>query len=122
MYEHCQGVPQDYAQAVTWYQQAGDQGDDGGQTDLGRMYEHGLSVAQDFAQAVIWYRKAANQENAAAQYNADNGDFGAYDTLPAQRDLWLPGQCLPVSNNRNRKRAPSGALLFCVTAARRSRA
>ena len=44
------------------------------------MYEHGLSVAQDFAQAVIWYRKAANQENAAAQYNADNGDLGAYDT------------------------------------------
>lgn len=122
MYEHCQGVPQDYAQAVTWYQQAGDEGDDGGQTDLGRMYEHGLSVARDFAQAVIWYRKAANQENAAAQYNADNGDFGAYDTLPAQRDLWLPGQCLPVSNNRNRKRAPSGALLFCVTAAGISRA
>jgi hypothetical protein len=77
------------------------------------MYEHGQGVPQDFAQAVIWYRKAANQENAAAQYNADNGDFGAYDTPPAQRDLWLPSQCLPVSNNRNRKRAPSEP--FCFT-------
>jgi uncharacterized protein len=67
MYEHGQGVPQDFAQAVIWYQKAADQGNANGQTDLGWMYVHGRGVPQDFAQALVWLRKATDQGYARAE-------------------------------------------------------
>jgi clan AA aspartic protease (TIGR02281 family) len=67
MYANGQGVPQDYAQAVTWWRKAADQGNDIAQAYLGAMYEVGQGVAQDYAQALIWLRQAADQGNAVAQ-------------------------------------------------------
>ena len=69
MYANGQGVPQDYAQALTWYRKAADQGNAEAQNNLGVMCESGHGVPQDYAQAVVWYRKAADQGFAPAQYN-----------------------------------------------------
>ena len=69
MYLKGQGVPQDYAQAVTWWRQAAEQGDAAAQSDLGVMYATGQGVPQDDAQAVAWTRKAADQGHALAQLN-----------------------------------------------------
>jgi uncharacterized protein len=49
------GVPQDYAQAVTWYRKAADQGYGLAQQFLGEMYENGWGVPQNYAQAYIWF-------------------------------------------------------------------
>ena len=77
MYDNGQGVPQDYAAAVSWYRKAADQGDADAQYNLGVMYDNGQGVPQDYAAAVSWYRKAADQGDADAQYNLgvmyDNG-------------------------------------------------
>jgi TIR domain/Sel1 repeat len=62
-----EGVPQDYAQALSWYRKAAEQGNAPAQCNLGIMYQKGQGVPQDYAQAVSWYRKAAEQGNAPAQ-------------------------------------------------------
>lgn len=83
------GVPQDIAQAITWYKLAADVGTlptqfDGralgpdaadlifdaqiyAQYNLGRLYESGQGVEKDVAAAVQWYRRAAEQDLDVAQ-------------------------------------------------------
>jgi TPR repeat protein len=69
MYGRGQSVPQDFAQAITWYRKAADQGDAEAQYNLGFMYFNGQGVPQDDAQveAAAWFRKAADQGHALAQ-------------------------------------------------------
>lgn len=74
MYCSGHGVPQDCAQAETWYRKgvdgyrkAAEQGDADGQFKLGVRYERGEGVPKDYTQAVLWYRKAAEQGDAVAQ-------------------------------------------------------
>ncbi len=69
MYAKGEGVPQDYAQAMSWYKKAAEQGNAFAQFNLGLMYEKGRGVPQDDGQAVVWYKKAAEQGHAIAQYN-----------------------------------------------------
>ena len=64
MYFKGQGVPQDYAAAVSWYRKAAEQGNASAQYNLGVMYDNGQGVPQDYAAAVSWYRKAADQGDA----------------------------------------------------------
>ena len=67
MYANGQGVPQNFAEAVTWYRRAAEQGDVLAQALLGVRYAKGQGVEQDYAEAVKWYRRAAKQGNASAQ-------------------------------------------------------
>ena len=69
MYEHGEGVRQDYAEAARWYRKAAEQGLVDAQYNVGVMYEQGQGVRQDYVQAVRWYRKAAEQGHAGAQNN-----------------------------------------------------
>jgi hypothetical protein len=69
MYLEGLGVPQDYAQAISWYRKAAAQGDAHAQFNLGLMYDHGRGVPQDYAQAASWFSKAADQGDANAQFN-----------------------------------------------------
>ena len=57
----------EYAEAVSWYRKAAEQGTDVAQFNLGLMYEVGRGVTQNDAEAVSWYRKAAEQGNASGQ-------------------------------------------------------
>ena len=61
------GVAQDYAEAVTWYRKAAEQGYAAAQNNLGSMYLNGRGVGQDDAEAVSWFRKAAEQGYGPAQ-------------------------------------------------------
>ena len=47
MYEAGQGVAQDYAEALKYYQLAAVQGNAIAQTNIGRMYEHGRGMQAD---------------------------------------------------------------------------
>jgi TPR repeat protein len=71
------GEAQDFAQAMTWYRKAADQGNAWAQNSVGALYHNGQGVKQDYAQAMTWYRKAADQGDATAQANIgvlyDNG-------------------------------------------------
>jgi hypothetical protein len=69
MYEHGQGVNQDYKEAWFWYLTAAMQGHASAQFNLGVMYDNGQGVSQDYKEAVNWYRKAAEQGNSGAQNN-----------------------------------------------------
>jgi Sel1 repeat len=87
-YEFGDGVPRDYAQAVSWYRKAAEQGYAPAQSALGDLYRGGRGAAQDYAQAAAWYRKAAEQGYAPAQHALgdlyDNGQGVAQDyTLAA---------------------------------------
>jgi TPR repeat protein len=51
LYANGEGVPQDYAEARTWYLKAAEQGDAKAQFNLGLLYSHGWGVPQDKAEA-----------------------------------------------------------------------
>jgi hypothetical protein len=53
------GVPVDYARAVTWYQKAAQQQYQSALQELGYMYEQGLGVERDTLQALNLQRQAA---------------------------------------------------------------
>ena len=61
LYKNGQGVPQDYAQAASWYRKAADQGVAVAQLHLGTLYFKGQGVPQDSAQAEYFFEKAAAQ-------------------------------------------------------------
>ena len=62
-------MPQDYAQAVTWYRKAAEQGNAAAQWGLGLLYVRGQGIPQDYTQADGWFRKAAEQGRADAQFH-----------------------------------------------------
>ena len=68
LYSIGEGVPQDFAQAATWYRKAADQDHAAAQFNLGFLYGNGQGVPQDFAQAAAWYRRAADQGFADPQF------------------------------------------------------
>lgn len=69
MYEHGRGVPEDHAEAVSWYQKAVDQEYAKAQTSLGWMYEKGMGgVPEDDFEAARLFKKAADQDYDRGQY------------------------------------------------------
>jgi TPR repeat protein len=62
-------LQKDYAQALSWFRKAADQGDAIAQFMVGDMYDDGIGVTPDYGQALSWYRKAADQGYAGAQNN-----------------------------------------------------
>jgi TPR repeat protein len=61
--------PQDYAEALRYFQRGAEAGDTRAQTNLGYLFDQGLGVKQDYATALTWYRQAAEAGNALAQNN-----------------------------------------------------
>jgi uncharacterized protein len=68
MYREGQGVPQNNAQAVGWYQKAAERGYAKAQISLALMYSRGQGVPKDESIAADWLRKAAEQGDATAQF------------------------------------------------------
>ena len=58
MYEHGEGVRQDYAEAVRWYRKAAEQEYAEAQNNLGVMYANGYGVPRDKILAKEWILKA----------------------------------------------------------------
>jgi TPR repeat protein len=55
-----QGVPQDYTQAVTWFEKAREQDHAGAQYNLGFLFYEGKGVKKDDLQAYMWIDRSAN--------------------------------------------------------------
>jgi hypothetical protein len=60
-------VPQNFGQAMHWYERAAEAGNVEAQFYLGVMYETGVRGNNDTASAAKWYRKAAEQGHVQAQ-------------------------------------------------------
>jgi len=88
MYDHAQGVPQDYAKAVTWYRKAAEQGDREAQNNLGARYVNGQGVPRDYVQALKWYYLAASRFSPSEAKDREtaimNRDRVAAKMTPAQ--------------------------------------
>ena len=117
MYATGKGVPQNDAEAVTWYRQAAEQGHADAQFTLGVMYFAGKGIPQDDAEAVTLYRlaalgnlvSAAEQGHAEAQFTLgvmyDTGKGVPQDNVEAH--MWLNLAASP-SAGRPGARPPSG--------------
>ncbi|MCH5340321.1 MAG: tetratricopeptide/SEL1-like repeat protein [Acetatifactor sp.] len=66
MYRNGEGVEQDSAKAIEWYEKAADLGYTSAMSNIGYMYYRGEGVDQNYAQAMEWYGKAANLGNSNA--------------------------------------------------------
>jgi TPR repeat protein len=85
------GVQQDYAAALEWFQRAAAQDAPRAQFYLGLMYERGYGVARSYATALDWYRRAAAQNFAPAEIALARcyGRGLGVERDPAQRTTWL---------------------------------
>lgn len=63
------GTPQNFQEAVFWYQKSAAQGFAQAQYRLGTLYERGLGVKTDLPRAQIWYQQAAAQGHVKAMHN-----------------------------------------------------
>ena len=71
------GVPQNEAEALQWFQKAARLGDPTAQLKAGQMYENGQGTERNLDRAIVWYTKAAQNGDPAAQANlADMYEFG----------------------------------------------
>ena len=61
------GVKQDYAEALSWYRKAAEQGYASAQYNICVFYENGYGVKKDYNEALNWYRKAALQSDPEAK-------------------------------------------------------
>ena len=61
MYFSGEGVSQDNAEALKWFQLAADQGRADAQGYLGLMYANGQGVSADYVLAYMWFDLASNQ-------------------------------------------------------------
>jgi len=81
------GVMQDYAEALTWFQRAANEGHAGSQAALGSMFLQGQGVAVNPVTARQWLLKAARQNDGRAQYYlgemSESGVFAESDPLQA---------------------------------------
>ena len=62
-------VPQNYEEAIRWYELAAKGGDQEAQSELAFLYFSGNHVAQDYEKAKYWFNIAARKGYAIAQYN-----------------------------------------------------
>ncbi len=63
------GTPQNFHEAIIWYQKSASQGFAQSQYRLGTLYERGLGVKADLARAQMWYQRAAEQGHVKAMHN-----------------------------------------------------
>lgn len=61
MYSAGRGVPQDYAQAATWFGKAAEQGHADAQFNMGDMDHLGRGVPKDYVEPHKWRNLAAAQ-------------------------------------------------------------
>lgn len=76
-------MPQDYAQAASWYRKAAEQSNARAQYFLGRLYDKGRGVPQDFAEAYFWLDLAAAGRPPLAELAAKHRDEAASHLTPA---------------------------------------
>lgn len=69
MYNEGRGVPQNYTEAMKYYQQAAEQGDAGAQYNIGVMYFNGEGEPQNYVKAYASISVAAALQDPSAREN-----------------------------------------------------
>jgi len=69
LFEAGKGTPQDFPQAMHWYQLSADQGEKYGQYNLAQLYRTGKAGAPDLDKAVHYYALSAEQGYGEAQFS-----------------------------------------------------
>ena len=64
-----QGVEQDYAKALEWFEKSADLGYSAAMNGIGYMYHYGEGVEQDFTKALEWLEKSADLGDSTAMIN-----------------------------------------------------
>jgi S1-C subfamily serine protease len=65
-----------YSEAMRWFRQSAEKGNNDAMVRLGVMYANGWGVEQDFTEALRWYRQAAERGNLQAmRYLADSDEW-----------------------------------------------
>lgn len=67
------GIEQNHAEALKWFDKAAAAGNFVAQLNLARYYRHGIATDRDYAKALYWFGKAAEQNFEVAQN--DLGDM-----------------------------------------------
>src|SRR5262245_22095958 len=62
------GVPQNYPEAMKWFQKAALNGVADAQFNLGLMYARGLGTKQNYQEAAKWFLMAAQKDDVESQY------------------------------------------------------
>ena len=91
MYVFGRGVPQDYAEAKSWFQKAADQGQVKAIYSIGNLYYYGDGVTQSYSDALVWYRKAADQGYKLGEYAVGTMYYYGYGVPQSYSDAmtWL---------------------------------
>jgi len=86
MYDNGEGVSENDAEAIKWYQKAAEQGDADAQSNLGVMYANGEGVPENKIKAYLWYSLAKAQGNENAKHNLEilKGDMTKEQIAKAQ--------------------------------------
>lgn len=63
------GISQDYAKALEWFEKSASENYAPAQNSIGYMYKNGHCVDQDYFKAFEWFQKAANQNYHTGQVN-----------------------------------------------------
>ena len=71
MYDIGSGVPENDAEAVSWYRLAAEQGLSAAQLNLGYSYANGEGVQQNNVRAYVWWSAGAAQGDENARGNRD---------------------------------------------------
>ena len=66
LYDEGTGVPQNYRQAMEWFEKAAKQGHVDAQVNLGTLYLQGEGAPQSDQMALFWFDRAAKQGHALA--------------------------------------------------------
>lgn len=77
-YERGNGVEQDPAQAIKWYQAAAQAGDADAMEELGNLFFRGQLVQKDTAEAAVWWAKAGDAGNSEAMASLGKLYLGGY--------------------------------------------
>ena len=105
LYVEGNGVEQDDAKALLWFQRAADQGDAAAQYNVGASYAGGRGVEKSYTDAAKWFRRAADQGVAFAQLNLGllyaAGNGVAQDNIEALKWLELAFFGLPAGSARS---------------------
>lgn len=69
LYDTGLGVPQDYRQALNWYERGAEDGSPTAMLNVGLLYDAGRGTVADPEAAATWYERAAAGGSGRAEYN-----------------------------------------------------
>ena len=74
LYKAGHGMPQDFNEAIYWYEKSAKQGVSESQSNLGSMYFFGQGVAKDHVKAFYWLEKSGDKKSLETLLTIDKAE------------------------------------------------